>query len=201
MKICWIYYLLIILHNIYVDCRDVEFYFSSVWRNEAVHHLFTNESSAVNGCYKSEDPKQLKHHNNPHDSVNQLTIVKQKAFMFVITNMQLFTLQYVIHLWNGVMDCLWIIVMFLSALLNLDNLDGTHSLPLVNTWCNAEFLQICFEEETNSSTSWMAWGWAHFQFRVNYSFKWIFYGPWENQSFCFVFTLTNYVHFIHIHED
>ncbi len=135
----------------------------------------------MNGCYKSEDPKQLKHHNNPHDSVNQLTIVKQKAFMFVITNMQLFTLQYVINWWNGVMDCLWIIVMFLSALWT--NLDGTHSLPLVNTWCNAKFLQICFEEETNSSTSWMAWGWAHFQFRVNYSFKWIFYGPWENQSF------------------
>ncbi len=132
----------------------------------------------------------------PNDSVNQLNIVKQKAFMFVITNMQLFTLQYVINWWNGVMDCLWIIVMFLSALWT--NLDGTHSLPLVNTWCNAKFLQICFEEETNSSTSWMAWGWAHF---MNYSFKWIFYGPWENQSFCFVFTLTNYVHFIHIHED
>ncbi len=25
------------------------------------------------------------------------------------------------------------------------------------------FLQICFHEETNLSTSWMAWGWVHFQ--------------------------------------
>ncbi len=35
--------------------------------------------------------------------------------------------------------------------------------PLVNTWCNAKFLQICSNEETNSSTSQMAWGWVHFQ--------------------------------------
>ncbi len=32
--------------------------------------------------------------------------------------------------------------------------------PLVNKWCNAEFPQICSHEETNSSTSWMAWGWV-----------------------------------------
>ncbi len=30
-------------------------------------------------------------------------------------------------------------------------------------WCNAAFLQICSHEETNSSSSWMAWGWVHFQ--------------------------------------
>ncbi len=34
---------------------------------------------------------------------------------------------------------------------------------LVKTWCNAKFLQICSNEETNSSTSHMAWGRIHFQ--------------------------------------
>ncbi len=33
--------------------------------------------------------------------------------------------------------------------------------PLVNKWWNAKFLQICSDEETNSSTSWMAWGWVN----------------------------------------
>ncbi len=30
--------------------------------------------------------------------------------------------------------------------------------PLVSKWCNATFLQICFDEETNSSISCIAWG-------------------------------------------
>ncbi len=30
--------------------------------------------------------------------------------------------------------------------------------PLVSKWCNATFLQICSDEDTNSSASWMAWG-------------------------------------------
>ncbi len=46
---------------------------------------------------------------------------------------------------------------------------------LVSKWCNAKFLQICSDEETNSSTSWMAWGWVNFKhisiFWVNNSFK------------------------------
>ncbi len=35
--------------------------------------------------------------------------------------------------------------------------------PLVSKLCNANFLQICSDEETSSSTSWMAWGWDNFQ--------------------------------------
>ncbi len=35
--------------------------------------------------------------------------------------------------------------------------------PLVSKWCNAIFLQICSDEETNSSTSWMAWGLVQFK--------------------------------------
>ncbi len=36
---------------------------------------------------------------------------------------------------------------------------GTHSL--VNKWCNANFLQICSDKETNVSASWMVWFWVH----------------------------------------
>ncbi len=35
--------------------------------------------------------------------------------------------------------------------------------PLVSKWRNATFLQICSDEETNSSTSWIDWGWVNFQ--------------------------------------
>ncbi len=35
--------------------------------------------------------------------------------------------------------------------------------PLVSKWCNAKFIRICSDEETNSSTSWMAWEWVKFQ--------------------------------------
>ncbi len=35
--------------------------------------------------------------------------------------------------------------------------------PLVSKWYNAKFLQICPDEETNSSTSWMAWEWVNVQ--------------------------------------
>ncbi len=44
--------------------------------------------------------------------------------------------------------------------------------PLVTKWCNAQFFQICSDEQTNSSTSWMAWGWEHFQ-QVFFLFRWI----------------------------
>ncbi len=41
--------------------------------------------------------------------------------------------------------------------------DGTHSLQrMLTKWCNDKFLQIYSDEETNSSTSWMAWRWVHF---------------------------------------
>ncbi len=52
---------------------------------------------------------------------------------------------------------LWIIVMFLSAVWALILMAPfTAEDPLVSKWCNAKFLQICSDEETNSSTSWMA---------------------------------------------
>ncbi len=42
--------------------------------------------------------------------------------------------------------------------------------PLVSKWYNAKFLQICFDEETNSSTLWMAWGWVNVE--LNFIFGW-----------------------------
>ncbi len=43
--------------------------------------------------------------------------------------------------------------------------------PLVSNWCNATFLQICFDEKTNSFISWMDWGSMHVK-RI------IFLGGW-----------------------
>ncbi len=47
--------------------------------------------------------------------------------------------------------------------------------PLLRKWCNATVLQICSHEETNTTTSRMAWEWVCFQnilfLGVTYSFK------------------------------
>ncbi len=76
-----------------------------------------------------------------------------------ITNMQLFSSQDV-NWWAGVM---WIIVIFFSCLNS--HYDGTHSLQRIH-WqvmhCNVKFLQICSDEEANSTFG-MAWEWVHFQ--------------------------------------
>ncbi len=81
-----------------------------------------------------------------------------------LKNTQLFTSQDGNLMdWNGV-DYLWIIVMFLSAVLDPNpNLFWRHPLtaedPLVNKWCNAKFIQLCPDTETNLS---IAWRWVHF---------------------------------------
>ncbi len=70
--------------------------------------------------------------------------------------------------------------MFLSAVWTLILTAPIHYRALVSKWCNVKFLQICSDEETNWSTSWMAWGWIQFQqififvWTINYSFKSIF---------------------------
>ncbi len=38
-----------------------------------------------------------------------------------------------------------------------------HSHWCMSNWCNATFLQICCEEQTNSSTACMGWGWINIQ--------------------------------------
>ncbi len=74
-----------------------------------------------------------------------------------LTNMQLFTSQDN-NWWTGVV---WISCGLLWCL------DWRHPFttedPLVNKRIKAKFLQTSSDEETNSSTSWIAWGGVHFQ--------------------------------------
>ncbi len=65
--------------------------------------------------------------------------------------------------WSRV-DYLLIIEMILSAFRTAFRRHPfTAEDPLVSKRCNAKFLNISLDEETNSATSWMAWGWIHFQ--------------------------------------
>ncbi len=76
---------------------------------------------------------------------------------------QLLSSQYA-NWWTGVV---WIIVMFLSD----SHSDGTHSLQSIHCWDTDAVIHFSkSDEETNSSSSWMAWGWAHFQ--QMFIFKW-----------------------------
>ncbi len=67
------------------------------------------------------------------------------------------------------MDYLCIVIFFQLFGLSFWRHPFTAEDPLVSKWCNAKFLQICFDEETNSSTSWMTW--VNFHYWVNYTFK------------------------------
>ncbi len=68
-------------------------------------------------------------------------------------------------------DYLWVIVMFLSAVWTLILTAPIRCRGSIGERWNAKFLQMCSDEETNLFTSWMSWGWVHFHFGVNYSFK------------------------------
>ncbi len=74
----------------------------------------------------------------------------------LLTNMQLFTLQDI----NDELESF--------GLLCLDShSDGTHSLQRIHWWASDAMLHFYkSDEETNSSTSWMVWGWLHFQQNV-----------------------------------
>ncbi len=61
--------------------------------------------------------------------------------------------------WSG-MDCLWIIVMFLSAVWTLILTAPIHCRGSIG---DAMLHFSKSDEETNSSRSWMAWGGAHFK--------------------------------------
>ncbi len=67
--------------------------------------------------------------------------------------------------WRGV-DFLLIIVMFLSAVWTLILTAPIHCRRSIVS--NITFLQICSHEETNSSTSWMVWGWVNFKQIFNF---------------------------------
>ncbi len=70
-----------------------------------------------------------------------------------------------VNWWTGVV---WIIVMFLSAVWTLILTAPIH----IHCWDSDAMLHFSkSDEETNSSTSWMAWGWVHFNFWMKYSFN------------------------------
>ncbi len=52
---------------------------------------------------------------------------------------------------------------FISCLDSFWRHPFTAEEALVSKWCNAKFLQICSDVETNFSSSWIAWEWGHFQ--------------------------------------
>ncbi len=60
--------------------------------------------------------------------------------------------------WSGVDYC----DVFISC--SDSHSDGTHSLQSIHCWASDAMLHFSkSDEETNSSTSWMVWGGAHFQ--------------------------------------
>ncbi len=76
-----------------------------------------------------------------------------------ITNTQLFTSQY-INWWTGVVwtTCGLLWCFYQRFGLSFWRHPFTAEDPLVSKWRNATFLQICSDEETNSSTSQMTQG-------------------------------------------
>ncbi len=64
--------------------------------------------------------------------------------------------------WSGA-DYLWVTCdVFISCLDS--HSDGTHSLQIIHWWASDVMLHLSkSDEETNSSTSWMAWTWVNVQ--------------------------------------
>ncbi len=98
-----------------------------------------------------------------------------------LTNTQLFTSQDV-NWWTGVV---WITSGLLWCFYQMFGLSFwrhpfTAEDPLLSKWWNATFLQIWWR---NKLTSWMAWGWEHFQQMFNFGWttplkrEFIIYSP------------------------
>ncbi len=73
-----------------------------------------------------------------------------------------------VNLWTGVV---WIVCGLLWCFYQLSfwRYPFTAEDPLIRKSCNAEFLQICSNEETNLSTSWVAW---EYIFKQMFMFGW-----------------------------
>ncbi len=97
-----------------------------------------------------------------------------------LTNTQVLSSQD-INWWTGVV---WTTCdVFISCLDS--HSDGTHSLQRIHWWASDAMLHFSkSDEETNSSTSWMAWEWAHFQkmFIFGHCFKASVYKHFVNSS-------------------
>ncbi len=86
--------------------------------------------------------------------------VEYSPALVKLENVQLFSTLFSRHqLMTG---AVWITCVLLWCFYQLFGLSiwrhpFTAELPLLSKWWNATFLQICSDEETNSSKSWMAW--------------------------------------------
>ncbi len=113
---------------------------------------------------------------------------KVKTSLF-LTSMQLLASQDM-NWWTG---AVWITCELLWCLFGLSfwRHPFTAEDPSMSMWWNATFPQICSNQETNSSTTWMDWGWVNFPrqffFGVNYSVECI--------------ALWDILHAMHMHTD
>ncbi len=123
-----------------------EFVSSSIFlRNVALHHLLSNGSSAVNGCHQNESPNSWWAH--------ILAISETHRFWHSLRMMLTNVLE-----WCGLLvDYCDVFISCLDS-----HSDGTHSLQRIHCWASDVMLHLS-DKETNSSTSWMAWGWGHIQ--------------------------------------
>ncbi len=115
--------------------------------------------------------------------------VKNVSMDLFLTKLQLFTSQD-INWWTGVV---WIIVMFLSAVLTL-----ILTAPIHCRESTGEQVMQCQISpnlmKKNSSTSWMAWGWVHFQ-QIQI-FRW-FISLIVTQHFCVAQNSVRQIYFRH----
>ncbi len=129
--------------------------------------MFLRNNSSLRYCnFKSSS----EYHNSTSKVQNSLptylfrTILDCFCFDGFITNTQLFTSQDV----NWLTGVEWIICGLLWCFYQPFGLSFwrhpfTAENPLVSKWCNAKFLQICSDEETNVYAYCMAWWWVKFQ--------------------------------------
>ncbi len=106
--------------------------------------------------------------------------------IILITNMQLFTSQNVNWCTGVVWICGLLWCFYQLFRLSFWQHPFTAEDPLVSKWWNATFLQIWSDEKTNSSTSWMAWGWmsvlGKLFFKVVVTFIVVWWISWAKSS-------------------
>ncbi len=89
------------------------------------------------------------------DQKQQFEVKNLLILNLFLTNTQILTLQD-INWWTGVVWITWGLLWCFYQLFGLSfwRHPFTAEDPLVSKWCNAKFLKICSDEQTNSSNSW-----------------------------------------------
>ncbi len=129
-------------------CRWVCFFIRTDLKKFSFTSLAHQWILSVNGCHQNERQTADKNITVIHKTtVHQLMSCELTSCMFVRNSVLL------------VNNC-DVLISWLDS-----HSDGTHSLQMIHWWANDIMLHFSkSDEETNSSTSWMAWGWVHFQF-------------------------------------